>query len=122
MNLSVSAHYSNLNFKSKLPYKYICMCCFNQDFEMNSELKGGVISLLEEVLRDPDLLPQERKATTNILRYKGIAVNIIVYFFLSTHCPRIFFYNRQGQAIDCAYKIDLVTMLSPISLQAETSV
>uniref|UniRef100_A0A672YJU9 Ras protein-specific guanine nucleotide-releasing factor 2a n=1 Tax=Sphaeramia orbicularis TaxID=375764 RepID=A0A672YJU9_9TELE len=39
----------------------------SQDFEMNSELKMGVISLLEEVLRDPDLLPQERKATTNIL-------------------------------------------------------
>uniref|UniRef100_A0A7N8WRK0 Ras protein-specific guanine nucleotide-releasing factor 2a n=1 Tax=Mastacembelus armatus TaxID=205130 RepID=A0A7N8WRK0_9TELE len=40
----------------------------SQDFDMNSELKLGVISLLEEVLRDPDLLPQERKATTNILR------------------------------------------------------
>ncbi|KAJ8285542.1 hypothetical protein GJAV_G00028000 [Gymnothorax javanicus] len=39
----------------------------SQDFEMNSELKLGVISLLEEVLRDPDLLPQERKATANIL-------------------------------------------------------
>lgn len=40
----------------------------HQDFETNSELKLGVIGLLEEVLRDPDLLPQERKATTNILR------------------------------------------------------
>ncbi|XP_035040539.1 ras-specific guanine nucleotide-releasing factor 2 isoform X4 [Hippoglossus stenolepis] len=39
----------------------------SQDFDMNSELKMGVISLLEEVLRDPDLLPQERKATANIL-------------------------------------------------------
>ncbi|XP_076125938.1 ras-specific guanine nucleotide-releasing factor 2 [Alosa pseudoharengus] len=39
----------------------------SQDFEMNSELKGGVICLLEEVLKDPDLLPQERKATANIL-------------------------------------------------------
>ncbi|XP_046717018.1 ras-specific guanine nucleotide-releasing factor 2 isoform X3 [Silurus meridionalis] len=39
----------------------------SQDFEMNGELKAGVISLLEEVLRDPDLLPQERKATTNLL-------------------------------------------------------
>uniref|UniRef100_A0A3B4EL33 Ras protein-specific guanine nucleotide-releasing factor 2a n=1 Tax=Pygocentrus nattereri TaxID=42514 RepID=A0A3B4EL33_PYGNA len=35
----------------------------SQDFELNSELKMGVIGLLEEVLRDPDLLPQERKAT-----------------------------------------------------------
>ncbi|XP_039634992.1 LOW QUALITY PROTEIN: ras-specific guanine nucleotide-releasing factor 2 [Perca fluviatilis] len=39
----------------------------SQDFDMNSELKMGVIGLLEEVLRDPDLLPQERKATSNIL-------------------------------------------------------
>uniref|UniRef100_A0A4W5MS87 Ras protein specific guanine nucleotide releasing factor 2 n=1 Tax=Hucho hucho TaxID=62062 RepID=A0A4W5MS87_9TELE len=39
----------------------------SQDFEMNSELKVGVMTLLEEVLRDPDLLPQERKATGNIL-------------------------------------------------------
>ncbi|XP_029564704.1 ras-specific guanine nucleotide-releasing factor 2-like isoform X1 [Salmo trutta] len=39
----------------------------SQDFEMNSELKVGVMALLEEVLRDPDLLPQERKATGNIL-------------------------------------------------------
>lgn len=44
-----------------------CVCAA-QDFDMNSELKVGVITLLEEVLRDPDLLPQERKATTNILR------------------------------------------------------
>uniref|UniRef100_A0AAQ5XDI3 Ras protein-specific guanine nucleotide-releasing factor 2a n=1 Tax=Amphiprion ocellaris TaxID=80972 RepID=A0AAQ5XDI3_AMPOC len=39
----------------------------SQDFEMNGELKMSVICLLEEVLRDPDLLPQERKATANIL-------------------------------------------------------
>ncbi|KAJ8414873.1 hypothetical protein AAFF_G00023960 [Aldrovandia affinis] len=39
----------------------------SQDFEMNGELKMGVVCLLEEVLRDPDLLPQERKATANIL-------------------------------------------------------
>ncbi|XP_061589978.1 ras-specific guanine nucleotide-releasing factor 2 isoform X2 [Cololabis saira] len=39
----------------------------SQDFDMNSELKTGVMSLLEEVLRDPDLLPHEKKATSNIL-------------------------------------------------------
>ncbi|XP_054411661.1 ras-specific guanine nucleotide-releasing factor 2 isoform X2 [Pongo abelii] len=39
-----------------------------QDFELNNELKMNVLNLLEEVLRDPDLLPQERKATANILR------------------------------------------------------
>uniref|UniRef100_A0A4W4H4Y9 Ras protein-specific guanine nucleotide-releasing factor 2a n=1 Tax=Electrophorus electricus TaxID=8005 RepID=A0A4W4H4Y9_ELEEL len=38
-----------------------------QDFDTNRELKSGVITLLEEVLRDPDLLSQERKATANIL-------------------------------------------------------
>lgn len=36
---------------------------------MNGDLKISVICLLEEVLRDPDLLPQERKATANILKY-----------------------------------------------------
>ncbi|XP_032070315.1 ras-specific guanine nucleotide-releasing factor 2 [Thamnophis elegans] len=40
----------------------------SQDFELNNELKMSVLNLLEEVLRDPDLLPQERKATANILR------------------------------------------------------
>ncbi|GAB1298425.1 Ras-specific guanine nucleotide-releasing factor 2 [Apodemus speciosus] len=39
-----------------------------QDFELNNELKMNVLNLLEEVQRDPDLLPQERKATANILR------------------------------------------------------
>lgn len=46
----------------------MCAIAAHQDFDMNGELKMGVIVLLEEVLRDPDLLPQERKATTNILR------------------------------------------------------
>ncbi|XP_056322113.1 ras-specific guanine nucleotide-releasing factor 2 [Danio aesculapii] len=39
----------------------------SQDFEMNAELTTAVMALLEEVLRDPDLLPQERKAAVNIL-------------------------------------------------------
>ncbi|XP_049593454.1 ras-specific guanine nucleotide-releasing factor 2 isoform X2 [Syngnathus scovelli] len=42
-----------------------------QDFESNGELRVGVVSLLEEVLRDPDLLPQERKAAGNILSTLG---------------------------------------------------
>lgn len=52
------------------PKSSVSMCAIvaHQDFDMNGELKMGVIGLLEEVLRDPDLLPQERKATTNILR------------------------------------------------------
>ncbi|XP_078252686.1 ras-specific guanine nucleotide-releasing factor 2-like isoform X2 [Rhinoraja longicauda] len=39
----------------------------SQDFEMNGELKSNVVNLLEEVMRDHELLPQERKATANIL-------------------------------------------------------
>ncbi|XP_046942452.1 ras-specific guanine nucleotide-releasing factor 1 [Lynx rufus] len=40
----------------------------SQDFETNSELKGKVISFLEEVMHDPELLTQERKAAANIIR------------------------------------------------------
>uniref|UniRef100_A0A8C3MPQ5 Uncharacterized protein n=1 Tax=Geospiza parvula TaxID=87175 RepID=A0A8C3MPQ5_GEOPR len=39
----------------------------SQDFELNNELKMNVLNLLEEVLRDPDLLPQERKAAAHAL-------------------------------------------------------
>uniref|UniRef100_A0A669D387 Ras protein specific guanine nucleotide releasing factor 2 n=1 Tax=Oreochromis niloticus TaxID=8128 RepID=A0A669D387_ORENI len=53
----------------------------SQDFEMNSELKVAVISLLEEVLRDPDLLPQERKATTNILSTVFYTCSLFVCVF-----------------------------------------
>ncbi|MEE6458707.1 hypothetical protein FKM82_000394 [Ascaphus truei] len=37
------------------------------DFELNHEIKVNVVNLLEDVLRDPDLLPQERKAAANLL-------------------------------------------------------
>uniref|UniRef100_A0A8C7ZWE6 Ras protein specific guanine nucleotide releasing factor 2 n=1 Tax=Oryzias sinensis TaxID=183150 RepID=A0A8C7ZWE6_9TELE len=46
----------------------------SQDFEMNGELKMSVICLLEEVLRDPDLLPQERKATSIKIFFFSIKV------------------------------------------------
>ena len=39
-----------------------------QDFETNNELRGKVISFLEEVMHDPELLTQERKAAANIIR------------------------------------------------------
>ncbi|ERE81679.1 creatine kinase S-type [Cricetulus griseus] len=58
INSIVSCGYiKGFSFKSK-----------TKDFELNNELKMNVINLLEEVLKDPDLLPQERKATANILR------------------------------------------------------
>uniref|UniRef100_A0A8C9W1S5 Ras protein specific guanine nucleotide releasing factor 1 n=1 Tax=Scleropages formosus TaxID=113540 RepID=A0A8C9W1S5_SCLFO len=40
----------------------------SQDFESNTELKLKVISFLEEVIHDPELLTQERKAAANIIR------------------------------------------------------
>uniref|UniRef100_A0A8C3LD48 Ras protein specific guanine nucleotide releasing factor 1 n=1 Tax=Chrysolophus pictus TaxID=9089 RepID=A0A8C3LD48_CHRPC len=40
----------------------------SQDFETNEELKFRVISFLEEVIHDPELLTQERKAAANIIR------------------------------------------------------
>ncbi|XP_016073445.1 PREDICTED: ras-specific guanine nucleotide-releasing factor 1 [Miniopterus natalensis] len=40
----------------------------SQDFEANEELKGKVIGFLEEVMHDPELLTQERKAAANIIR------------------------------------------------------
>ena len=39
-----------------------------QDFESNNELKTKVIAFLEEVMHDPELLTQERKAAANIIR------------------------------------------------------
>ncbi|XP_005316927.2 ras-specific guanine nucleotide-releasing factor 1 [Ictidomys tridecemlineatus] len=40
----------------------------SQDFETNEELKCKVIGFLEEVMHDPELLTQERKAAANITR------------------------------------------------------
>uniref|UniRef100_UPI00398E8F76 ras-specific guanine nucleotide-releasing factor 1 n=1 Tax=Pristiophorus japonicus TaxID=55135 RepID=UPI00398E8F76 len=40
----------------------------SQDFEANTELKSKVIGFLEEVIHDPELLTQERKAAANIIR------------------------------------------------------
>ncbi|XP_076984667.1 ras-specific guanine nucleotide-releasing factor 1 isoform X3 [Tamandua tetradactyla] len=40
----------------------------SQDFDTNDELKCKVVSFLEEVMHDPELLTQERKAAANIIR------------------------------------------------------
>lgn len=40
-----------------------------QDFDSNNELKTKIIAFLEEVMHDPELLTQERKAAANIIRY-----------------------------------------------------
>lgn len=52
---------SNLVARATLPSSL-------QDFETNDELKCKVISFLEEVMHDPELLTQERKAAANIIR------------------------------------------------------
>lgn len=44
------------------------LCWPWQDFETNEELKFRVIGFLEEVIHDPELLTQERKAAANIIR------------------------------------------------------
>uniref|UniRef100_A0A8C9VKM0 Ras protein-specific guanine nucleotide-releasing factor 2b n=1 Tax=Scleropages formosus TaxID=113540 RepID=A0A8C9VKM0_SCLFO len=68
-NLSVKLNITKpvCDAAAHLWFQFSWWTCGWQDFEMNGELKMGVICLLEEVLRDPDLLPQERKATANIL-------------------------------------------------------
>lgn len=47
-------------------------CVFPQDFELNMELKMRVIGFLEEVMHDPELLTQERKAAANIIRLVSV--------------------------------------------------
>lgn len=47
---------------------FVCFLCY-KDFESNNELKTKVIAFLEEVMHDPELLTQERKAAANIIRY-----------------------------------------------------
>lgn len=81
--------------------KLICVCV--QDFEMNGELKMSVICLLEEVLRDPDLLPQERKATANILRFRR--TNIYTYCTYCTCSPQVFYCSYLFWSILCCSNV-----------------
>uniref|UniRef100_A0A8C2EB70 Ras-specific guanine nucleotide-releasing factor 1 n=1 Tax=Cyprinus carpio TaxID=7962 RepID=A0A8C2EB70_CYPCA len=58
----------------------------SQDFETNTELKMKVISFLEEVMHDPELLTQERKSvytlTESILTCPHIQYPVLQYFRL----------------------------------------
>lgn len=49
-------------------YSQSFMPIFPQDFDTDDTLKYRVICFLEEVMHDPDLLTQERKAAANIIR------------------------------------------------------
>uniref|UniRef100_A0A8C5BYI7 Ras-specific guanine nucleotide-releasing factor 1-like n=1 Tax=Gadus morhua TaxID=8049 RepID=A0A8C5BYI7_GADMO len=50
-----------------------------QDFEVNTELKLRVISFLEEVMHDPELLTQERKAAANIISVAKQRIHIFLH-------------------------------------------
>uniref|UniRef100_A0A8C1W959 Ras protein-specific guanine nucleotide-releasing factor 2b n=1 Tax=Cyprinus carpio TaxID=7962 RepID=A0A8C1W959_CYPCA len=85
----------------------------SQDFEMNGELKMGVICLLEEVLRDPDVLPQERKATANILRQKHTGLTNYKHsmhyqgWACTAECPKAEFFESLS-AMELAEQITLL--------------
>uniref|UniRef100_A0A4W3KEK8 Ras protein specific guanine nucleotide releasing factor 1 n=1 Tax=Callorhinchus milii TaxID=7868 RepID=A0A4W3KEK8_CALMI len=61
----------------------------SQDFNVNSELKSKVIGFLEEVIHDPELLTQERKAAANIIRLATLFT--VTDFLLKTVAIFFFF-------------------------------
>lgn len=69
-----------------------------QDFELNSELKMRVIGFLEEVMHDPELLTQERKAAANIIRlafpYHHFIAHTVIYS-ISVRQHRYVIRNRE---------------------------
>ncbi|XP_014824024.1 PREDICTED: ras-specific guanine nucleotide-releasing factor 2 isoform X2 [Poecilia mexicana] len=95
----------------------------SQDFDLNSELKTGVISLLEEVLRDPDLLPQERKAATNILSAISqdepddtqLRIEDILQM-VSKSCPLLHFIAAESPKAECFESLSAMEMAEQITL------
>ncbi|KAM4720471.1 ras-specific guanine nucleotide-releasing factor 2 isoform 3-T3 [Anableps anableps] len=93
----------------------------SQDFDMNSELKTGVISLLEEVLRDPDLLPQERKAATNILsaisqdEQDDTQLRIEDILQMKS-CPLLHFIAAESPKVECFESLSAMEMAEQITL------
>ncbi|XP_017287771.1 ras-specific guanine nucleotide-releasing factor 2 isoform X3 [Kryptolebias marmoratus] len=93
----------------------------SQDFEMNGELKTGVICLLEEVLRDPDLLPQERKAATNILSALSqedqddtqLRIEDILQM---KSCPLLHFIVAESPKVECFESLSAMEIAEQISL------
>ncbi|KAK2887874.1 hypothetical protein Q8A73_019322 [Channa argus] len=93
----------------------------SQDFEMNSELKMGVISLLEEVLRDPDLLQQERKATTNLLsalsqEEQDDAQLKIEDILQMKSCPLLHFIVVESPKAECFESLSAIELAEQITL------
>lgn len=58
----------SVSFEKKKQTSVMTLLVAPQDFELNTELKMRVIGFLEEVMHDPELLTQERKAAANIIR------------------------------------------------------
>ncbi|XP_029025003.1 ras-specific guanine nucleotide-releasing factor 2 isoform X5 [Betta splendens] len=93
----------------------------SQDFEMNSELKTGVVVLLEEVLRDPDLLPQERKATSNILsalcqEEQDDAQLKIEDILQMKSCPLLHFIAAESPRAECFESLSAMELAEQITL------
>uniref|UniRef100_A0A3P9PPC3 Ras protein specific guanine nucleotide releasing factor 2 n=1 Tax=Poecilia reticulata TaxID=8081 RepID=A0A3P9PPC3_POERE len=93
----------------------------SQDFDLNSELKTGVISLLEEVLRDPDLLPQERKAATNILsaisQDEPDDTQLRIEDILQMKsCPLLHFIVAESPKVECFESLSAMEMAEQITL------
>ncbi|XP_074474724.1 ras-specific guanine nucleotide-releasing factor 2 isoform X3 [Sebastes fasciatus] len=93
----------------------------SQDFDMNSELKMGVICLLEEVLRDPDMLPQERKATSNILsalsqEEQDDAQLKIEDILQMKSCPLLHFIVAESPKAECFESLSAMELAEQITL------
>ncbi|XP_063745246.1 ras-specific guanine nucleotide-releasing factor 2 isoform X5 [Eleginops maclovinus] len=93
----------------------------SQDFEMNIELKMGVINLLEEVLRDPDLLPQERKATSNILsalsqEEQDDAQLKIEDILQMKSCPLLHFIVAESPKAECFESLSAMELAEQITM------
>ncbi|XP_013870558.1 ras-specific guanine nucleotide-releasing factor 2 isoform X3 [Austrofundulus limnaeus] len=93
----------------------------SQDFELNCELKTGVVCLLEEVLRDPDLLPQERKAATNLLSAlsqedQDDAQLRIEDILQMKSCPLLHFIVAESPKVECFESLSAMEMAEQISL------
>ncbi|XP_061553747.1 ras-specific guanine nucleotide-releasing factor 2 isoform X2 [Phycodurus eques] len=93
----------------------------SQDFESNGELKVGVVGLLEEVLRDPDLLPQERRATANILsalcqeEQDDTQLKIEDILQMKT-CPLLHFIAAESPKAECLASLSAMELAEQITL------
>uniref|UniRef100_A0A8C4N3Q6 Ras protein specific guanine nucleotide releasing factor 1 n=1 Tax=Eptatretus burgeri TaxID=7764 RepID=A0A8C4N3Q6_EPTBU len=83
----------------------------SQDFERNQQLKISVISFLEEVLKDPEILGQERKAVNNILSIRGLVAlhwdNAISFLLFLLQCS-----NTSPASLETLPSLELAEQLT----------